>query len=54
MMLGIFTENNNFKRIFSKLKTEKPDFHFIQFHILFHIIYTKKENLRFRFRIFSE
>ena len=28
MMFGIFTENNNFKRIFSRLKTEKTDFSF--------------------------
>lgn len=28
VMLGIFTENNNFKRIFSKLKPKKPDFSF--------------------------
>ena len=49
MMLGIFTENNNFKRIFNKLKSEKPDFsfHSVSYFISYNLCKKRKFEIQF-------
>lgn len=49
MMFGIFTENNNFKRIFSRLKTEKTDFsfHSVLYFISYNLYKKRKFEIQF-------